>query len=63
MPRIASTHPEARGKAWNTFSLTPSEVTNLDWHGVAQVVEHLPSKCEALSSKPITIKKKKKKNN
>jgi hypothetical protein len=28
---------------------------------MAQVVEYLPSKCEALSSKPSTIKKKKKK--
>jgi hypothetical protein len=28
---------------------------------VARVVEHLPSKCEALSSKPSTDKKKKKK--
>jgi hypothetical protein len=27
--------------------------------GVTQVVEHLPSKCEALSSNPITTKKKK----
>jgi hypothetical protein len=29
--------------------------------GVARVVEVLPSKCEALSSNPITAKKKKKK--
>jgi hypothetical protein len=29
---------------------------------VAQVVQHLPSKCEALSSNPSTTKKKKKKN-
>jgi hypothetical protein len=28
---------------------------------VSQVVEHLPSKCEALSSNPSTAKKKKKK--
>jgi hypothetical protein len=27
--------------------------------GVAQVIESLPSKCEALSSNPITSKKKK----
>jgi hypothetical protein len=30
--------------------------------GVAQVLEHLPSKHEALSSKPSAKKKKKKKN-
>jgi hypothetical protein len=29
---------------------------------VAQVVEHLPSKCEALNSNPISQKKEKKKN-
>jgi hypothetical protein len=29
---------------------------------VAQVVQHLPGKCEALSSNPITTKKKKKKS-
>jgi hypothetical protein len=29
--------------------------------GVAQVVEYLPSMCEALSSIPTTVKKKKKK--
>jgi hypothetical protein len=30
--------------------------------GVTQVIEHLPSKCEALSSNPSTAKKEKKKN-
>jgi hypothetical protein len=30
--------------------------------GVAQVVEHLPGKCEALSSNPLSPKKKKKDN-
>jgi hypothetical protein len=29
---------------------------------MAQVVDHLPSKCEALSSNPSVIKKKKKKD-
>jgi hypothetical protein len=34
----------------------------MDWvGGVAQVVEHLPSKCEALSLNPCTEKKKRKK--
>jgi hypothetical protein len=30
--------------------------------GVAQAVEHLPSKCEALDSNPSTAKKKRKKS-
>jgi hypothetical protein len=52
--------------------LVANSVYSLNWFkiitiigsgGVAQVVEHLPSKCEALSSKPSTTKKKSGKNN
>jgi hypothetical protein len=37
-----------------------SKITKAKSWGVAQVVEHLPSKCKALSSSPSTEKKKKK---
>jgi hypothetical protein len=39
----------------NTLSLIT--ITELWTGGVPQVVEHLPSKCEALSSDPTTAKK------
>jgi hypothetical protein len=35
-------------------------ITSLMGWGMAQVVDHLPSKCEALNSNPSTTKKKKK---
>jgi hypothetical protein len=39
-----------------------SSVKNTSWKfgGVTQAVEHLPSKCEALSSNPSTTKKNEK---
>jgi hypothetical protein len=46
------------------ISIQISSLNKEDWpwtEGVAEVVESLPNKCEALSSKQSTAKKKKKK--